>query len=193
MRRERTDVILREAAGLASEHGWTALRLEDVARRAGIAKGTIYLDFKDKDELITAAVRRSMDELLALMQQEVDGAEEHVRLDAALALLTRLPVERPDLAALLRWSGSEGPTPDDTLEQVERFLTRLIKRAQVLELVSSSFDPEFAAQAILAAATVPAWTRIATRKGPTALLAQLPFTSRAYDRSSAAEERKSRA
>src|SRR5439155_16213097 len=64
MRRERTDVILREAAGLASERGWVTLRVEDVARRAGIAKGTIYLDFKDKDELITAAIRRSMGELL---------------------------------------------------------------------------------------------------------------------------------
>ena len=59
MRRERTDVILRETAGLASEQGWVTLRVEDVARRAGIAKGTIYLDFKDKDELITAAIRRS--------------------------------------------------------------------------------------------------------------------------------------
>jgi AcrR family transcriptional regulator len=177
MRRERTDVILREAAGLASEDGWVALRLEDVARRAGIAKGTIYLDFKDKDELVAAAIHRSMAELLSLMESAADGAGEDRRLDAAVGVLARLPLEHPDLAALLRCTRGDDASSRGALDDLERFLTRLIRIAQTDGNVSDSVDPEFAAQWTFAAAAVPAWSRIATRKGPDALLAQLSYLS----------------
>jgi AcrR family transcriptional regulator len=40
-----------------SAHGFAATRLDDVARRAGIAKGTIYLHFKNKEVLFGAVVR----------------------------------------------------------------------------------------------------------------------------------------
>ena len=33
------------------EKGFAAVRMEDIARRAGVAKGTIYLHFKDKETL----------------------------------------------------------------------------------------------------------------------------------------------
>ena len=38
-------------------HGFAATRLEDVARRAGVVKGTIYRYFADKEALFLAAVR----------------------------------------------------------------------------------------------------------------------------------------
>jgi AcrR family transcriptional regulator len=37
--------------------GFTATRLDDVARRAGVAKGTIYLHFKDKESMFEELVR----------------------------------------------------------------------------------------------------------------------------------------
>jgi AcrR family transcriptional regulator len=40
-----------------SAHGFAATRLDDVARRARIAKGTIYLHFKNKEILFQAVVR----------------------------------------------------------------------------------------------------------------------------------------
>jgi AcrR family transcriptional regulator len=175
MRRERIDVILREAATLATERGWSSLRLEDVARRAGIAKGTIYLDFKDKDELVSAAIRRSMTELRELMESAVGAAEADEELEAALRILATLPVERPDLAALLRCTQTEWSVPPGALDGVERLLTRLVKKAQSRGRVGADVDAEFAAQATLAAASVPAWSRIATKHGADSLLAQLPF------------------
>jgi AcrR family transcriptional regulator len=47
-------------AALASfvERGYAATRLEDVARRAGISKGTLYLYFRDKEDLFRAVVDR---------------------------------------------------------------------------------------------------------------------------------------
>jgi AcrR family transcriptional regulator len=48
---ERQDHILRAALEVFSEHGFAATRLEDVAHRAGVAKGTLYLYFPDKEAL----------------------------------------------------------------------------------------------------------------------------------------------
>jgi len=39
------------------ERGFAATRLEDVASRAGVSKGTLYLYFKSKDELFKSVVR----------------------------------------------------------------------------------------------------------------------------------------
>jgi AcrR family transcriptional regulator len=41
-------------------NGFAATRLEDVARRAGVVKGTIYRYFADKEALFLAAVRREV-------------------------------------------------------------------------------------------------------------------------------------
>jgi AcrR family transcriptional regulator len=50
------------AAALASfaERGYAATRLDDVAARAGVTKGTLYLYFPSKEELFKAVVRQSI-------------------------------------------------------------------------------------------------------------------------------------
>ncbi len=42
------------------EKGFAAARMEDIARRAGVAKGTIYLNFSDKEALFEAIVRKEI-------------------------------------------------------------------------------------------------------------------------------------
>lgn len=49
--------ILKAGLHVFAEHGFVAARLDDVARRAGVAKGTLYLYFKDKSELFEEIVR----------------------------------------------------------------------------------------------------------------------------------------
>ena len=48
--------ILAAALDLFAEKGFSATRMEDVARRAGLSKAAIYLYFKDKMALLTALV-----------------------------------------------------------------------------------------------------------------------------------------
>jgi AcrR family transcriptional regulator len=55
---ERPNEIVAAALEEFAEKGFAAARLEDVARRAGIAKGTIYLYYASKRELFRAVVRR---------------------------------------------------------------------------------------------------------------------------------------
>src|ERR1700742_4039483 len=54
---ERRDAILEAALEEFSASGFAATRLDDVARRAGVAKGTIYLYFQDKEALFEELVR----------------------------------------------------------------------------------------------------------------------------------------
>ncbi|HEX6980973.1 MAG TPA: TetR/AcrR family transcriptional regulator [Alphaproteobacteria bacterium] len=66
---EILDAALREFA----TNGYAATRLEDVARRAGISKGTIYLYFANKDELFKAVVRHFVSPQLDALRALADG------------------------------------------------------------------------------------------------------------------------
>src|SRR4051794_20715579 len=49
--------ICAAALEVFAEKGFAAARLEEIARRAGISKGTLYLYFKDKEGLFRAVIR----------------------------------------------------------------------------------------------------------------------------------------
>jgi AcrR family transcriptional regulator len=61
------------AAALESfvERGYAATRLEDVAARAGISKGTLYLYFANKEELFKAVVREALVARLVEFQGQI--------------------------------------------------------------------------------------------------------------------------
>jgi AcrR family transcriptional regulator len=65
----RRDAILVAALDEFSAQGFAAARLEDVARRAGVAKGTIYLHFANKEALFQELVRTMLGPLVATLDQ----------------------------------------------------------------------------------------------------------------------------
>ena len=54
---ERPQEIAEAALAAFSEKGYTGTRVEEVAKRAGVSKGLLYLYFKTKEELFKAVVR----------------------------------------------------------------------------------------------------------------------------------------
>lgn len=60
----RRDAILEAALSVFSERGYEAARLDDVARSAGVAKGTLYLYFKDKETLFEEVVRGAISPII---------------------------------------------------------------------------------------------------------------------------------
>jgi AcrR family transcriptional regulator len=56
----RPQELLAAALDLFVERGFASTRLEDVAKRAGVSKGTLYLYFTNKEELFKAVVRESI-------------------------------------------------------------------------------------------------------------------------------------
>jgi AcrR family transcriptional regulator len=57
---DRPAEILSAALDCFAERGFAATRLEDVAARAGVTKGTLYLYFPGKEELFRALVRQEL-------------------------------------------------------------------------------------------------------------------------------------
>jgi len=60
--------ILTAALDEFSERGFAATRLDDVARRAGVAKGTIYLYFRDKESLFQELIRTMLTPLVGTIE-----------------------------------------------------------------------------------------------------------------------------
>lgn len=82
-REARNEDILNAALELFSRDGFSATRIDDVAERAGISKGTVYLYFKSKEELFEAVVRRFIEphiENMGTISEQTDlNAEELLR------------------------------------------------------------------------------------------------------------------
>ena len=62
---DRREAILAAALDKFSLRGFEGARLDDVAQRAGVAKGTIYLYFRDKEALFQELVRSVIGPLIA--------------------------------------------------------------------------------------------------------------------------------
>jgi AcrR family transcriptional regulator len=67
-RNERREAILAAALEEFSARGFADTRLDDVAGRAGVAKGTIYLYFRDKESLFEELVRAMVGPLVSRIE-----------------------------------------------------------------------------------------------------------------------------
>jgi AcrR family transcriptional regulator len=65
----RRQEILDAALLTFAEHGFEAARLDDVASRAGVAKGTLYLYFRSKEALFEGLVRNAVAPIMARMSE----------------------------------------------------------------------------------------------------------------------------
>ncbi len=79
---ERPGQILTAALMVFSENGISAAKLEDIAVRAGVSKGTIYLYFESKEELFREVVRLMVVPHLAQADELLAGANaaEQIKL-----------------------------------------------------------------------------------------------------------------
>lgn len=75
--------LVSAALDLFVEKGYAGTRLEDVAARAGVSKGTLYLYFENKEELFKAVVREN---IVARISQ---SADEALHFDGSSAELLR--------------------------------------------------------------------------------------------------------
>jgi TetR/AcrR family fatty acid metabolism transcriptional regulator len=64
-RTDKRTLITEAAIEVFAEKGYNHARISDIARTAGVADGTIYLYFKNKEDLLLSVFEEKMDELLA--------------------------------------------------------------------------------------------------------------------------------
>jgi AcrR family transcriptional regulator len=70
---QKRDSLLNAARTVFSREGYAASSVEDVAAEAGIAKGTVYLYFKSKEELYAAALLRDIRTLAGEARAQMAG------------------------------------------------------------------------------------------------------------------------
>ena len=84
----RPGELLEAALDLFVEKGYAATRAEEVAARAGVSKGTLFLYFGSKEELFKAVVRENV------VRHQTEGAQEAARFEGSSSeLLAHLMLE----------------------------------------------------------------------------------------------------
>ena len=106
---ERRQAIIDAAMEEFIARGFAATRLDDIARRAGVAKGTIYLHFKDKESMFEELIRTAIVPLVGRMQGPPAAGATVRDLIEAVALTFIREVVTTRRADLVRLIVAEGP------------------------------------------------------------------------------------
>ena len=77
---DRPREICAAALELFAERGFAGTRVDDIAARAGVSKGTLYLYFKDKEEIFGAVVRNTVAPNIAMIRETVAASDMPFRL-----------------------------------------------------------------------------------------------------------------
>lgn len=94
--------LLTEAARLFAKKGSTGTTTKEVATASGVAVGTVYLHFKDKDGLLKEVLKSSLTRLKQeLAKQEPGGTEGTALVRGKMEALADFTHRFPDLAAVL--------------------------------------------------------------------------------------------
>lgn len=100
--------LLAAAQAVVAEAGYEALRVEEVVSRAGVAKGTFFAHFRDKDALMDQLIGAKLEALLTDIAEgpQPRSAAEMVR--ALAPLIAFATSERYIFDVILRHSGAAG-------------------------------------------------------------------------------------
>lgn len=136
---DRPGEIVAAALQVFAEKGFAAARLDDIARRAGVSKGALYLYFETKQDLFRAVVRDAVAPNIATVEAAVAAADLPFE-QLARMLLARMAeiLSTTPLGSVAKMVIAEsGNFPDlarvwheDVISRALRMATGLIERAQ---------------------------------------------------------------
>jgi AcrR family transcriptional regulator len=152
---ERPQQIIDAALAVFGERGLAAARLEDIAKRAGLSKGTIYLYFPNKEELFREVVRHSIVAQIERAERELAAASKQTATETLVQFVSGYWrfLRSPKFAALFRLIHAElGNFPDlvrfyanEVVERWRRLVTGILERG-VERGEFRPIDPEVAAR-----------------------------------------------
>jgi AcrR family transcriptional regulator len=140
--------ILDATLATMADHGIARLSLEDVARRAGLSRQTVYRYFPSKGDLVDATVLREEQVFIANMisaadrQRELESAlraaiEAAMRTGQAHALLNRLLATEPEsLVALV--TTDRGPVLSAARQALQEILSGWLPRVPKARLLMAA-------------------------------------------------------
>ncbi len=116
-KQDRPQEITDAALAAFAEKGYAATRVDDVAKRAGVSKGLLYLYFKTKEELFKAVVRSfvvpRIDALTQIIESSELSSEEFLR-GPFLDFAKKIPGS--PISVVIRLMIAEGPKHPDLVQ-----------------------------------------------------------------------------
>ena len=113
-KQDRPQEITNAALAAFAEKGYAATRVDDVAKRAGVSKGLLYLYFKTKEELFKSVIRSlvipRIDRLTKIVDASEMSSEEFLR-GPFLEFAKQLPGS--PVSVVVRLMVAEGPKHPD--------------------------------------------------------------------------------
>ncbi|MBW1831525.1 MAG: TetR/AcrR family transcriptional regulator [Deltaproteobacteria bacterium] len=98
-KRER---ILKAAIKVFAKNGFYATRVSEIAKAAGVADGTIYLYFKNKDDVLVTIFEEGIERLLSILREVAESEEPFDnRIRRIIELQLGLMEEQRDLAEVI--------------------------------------------------------------------------------------------
>lgn len=99
---EKRERILKAAVKVFAKNGFYATRVSEIAKAAGVADGTIYLYFENKDDVLITIFEEGIQQLLAILR-DVAASDEPFdrRVSRIIELQLGLLEEQRDLAEVI--------------------------------------------------------------------------------------------
>ncbi|MDT0378479.1 TetR/AcrR family transcriptional regulator [Streptomyces sp. DSM 42041] len=155
-RARRREEILAAAVRVFARRGYAAARIDDVAREAGIAKGSVYLYFDGRESLLHAAFEDVAARSAELLREAAEGDGTAAERLAALVrgAVTELSADR-DLARVLLdiWAaGRDADSPVDMAAAYRDYraaVAALLEQARAEQARAEGVSAEGAARAVV--------------------------------------------
>ncbi len=158
---ERRAAIFAAALHEFSAAGFAAARLDDVARRAGVAKGTIYLYFKDKEALFQDLIRFNLMPVMGAFEEALKSdLPLRTIVDQAIEIFVReiYGTHRKEVMRLIITEGARFPSLAEfyyrevlarMLAAVRARLTRAFERGEIKDKTLIRFPQVIGAASVL--------------------------------------------
>jgi AcrR family transcriptional regulator len=133
----KREAILSAALEEFSARGFATARLDDVAKRAGVAKGTIYLYFRDKETLFQELVRAELSPVVSMLESApIADLPLQVVAERLVMIFARevFNTHRKDVIRLVLTEGARFPAVSEfyyreVVSRVMKVLSGLAQRA----------------------------------------------------------------
>jgi AcrR family transcriptional regulator len=153
----RPGEIVAAALEVFAEKGFAAARLDDIAARAGVSKGALYLYFETKQDLFEAVVRDAISPNIAAIEAIAAGTDlpfaqvSRILLARAADVMSTSavgPVAKMVIAESRNFPDLARVWHDEVVSRVLAVITGLIERAQARGEIRPG-DPRFHALALI--------------------------------------------
>jgi AcrR family transcriptional regulator len=173
------DAIVAGTLSLLADGGGAAASMHDVARRAGVATGSLYRHFASRDELLAEVLREAAAHDLAAARDAARAAGAPAeRVVAAVAAFARRALAAPPLARALAVEPL-GPQAEAVRAQARTAQRDLLAELLAAPPAQPAVDPELAAQGLVGALHEVLWGPGAPRRADDDAVAGLTALARA--------------